>query len=336
MRGLILYLVFSITILSLANLASCRRKRTTTTSSQLYESSFNENTQAPWFNQVYQNQIVATQPPWSKDAFDQLKIQPQNQIYQNNNQNNLNPVTRSPWSKDTFEQSKNHQPEYKPISQSNNFGWREIEPLPAFENNKENLPTNNNNLPSNEINNNWQNNLVPQTVAPYVPPAPIITQPPPPPPPQPTPAPMPQPPSNPHSVDVDSIIDANCLKCLCFIESWCSDVGCVMDEGSMSCGWYQLKREYWIDCGQPGGSWETCANSKSCAEGCVKKYLKRYSSQCYADGGLARCQDLARLHNGGPYGCKAKNTEYYGWLISRCLRRESPYENIDTYPVPHK
>jgi hypothetical protein len=27
------------------------------------------------------------------------------------------------------------------------------------------------------------------------------------------------------------IIDNNCMKCLCFIESWCSDVGCVMDEG---------------------------------------------------------------------------------------------------------
>jgi hypothetical protein len=37
------------------------------------------------------------------------------------------------------------------------------------------------------------------------------------------------------------------------IESWCSDVGCVMDQGSLSCGWYQLKYEYWLDCGQPGG-----------------------------------------------------------------------------------
>lgn len=27
------------------------------------------------------------------------------------------------------------------------------------------------------------------------------------------------------------IIDDNCMKCLCFIESWCSDVGCVMDQG---------------------------------------------------------------------------------------------------------
>jgi hypothetical protein len=26
-----------------------------------------------------------------------------------------------------------------------------------------------------------------------------------------------------------------------------------MDQGSLSCGWYQLKYDYWLDCGQPGG-----------------------------------------------------------------------------------
>ena len=45
------------------------------------------------------------------------------------------------------------------------------------------------------------------------------------------------------------------------------------------------------------------------------------------------CADLGRIHNGGPYGCNNSNTEYYGWLIARCLRRESPYENIDNYPI---
>jgi hypothetical protein len=41
------------------------------------------------------------------------------------------------------------------------------------------------------------------------------------------------------------------------------------------------------------------------------------------------CADLARIHNGGPYGCSAKHTEYYGNMIARCLKRLSPYENID-------
>jgi len=32
-----------------------------------------------------------------------------------------------------------------------------------------------------------------------------------------------------------------CMNCLCQIESGCRDVGCLMDVGSLSCGWYQIK-----------------------------------------------------------------------------------------------
>ncbi|RNA32748.1 lysozyme [Brachionus plicatilis] len=119
-----------------------------------------------------------------------------------------------------------------------------------------------------------------------------------------------------------------CLKCLCFIESWCSDVGCVMDQGSLSCGWYQLKYEYWLDCGQPGGGWKECSNSKNCAEGCVRAYMNRYSSFCSLG---STCAHMGRIHNGGPNGCANNNTEYYGWLIDRCLKRQAPYEKIDTF-----
>ncbi|CAF1006915.1 unnamed protein product [Brachionus calyciflorus] len=123
-------------------------------------------------------------------------------------------------------------------------------------------------------------------------------------------------------------LDDQCLKCLCFIESWCSDVGCVQDQGSLSCGWYQLKYEYWLDCGQPGGGWKECANSKRCAEDCVRAYMTRYSSFCSL--GSSSCARLGRIHNGGPHGCSNNNTEYYGWLIDRCLRRQAPYEKIDS------
>jgi len=46
------------------------------------------------------------------------------------------------------------------------------------------------------------------------------------------------------------------------------------------------------------------------------------------------CPDLARIHNGGPFGCSAERTEYYGILIGRCLKRLPPYENIDSYDIP--
>ena len=80
--------------------------------------------------------------------------------------------------------------------------------------------------------------------------------------------------------------------------------------------------------------WKTCANTKKCAEGCVRKYMNRYGSFCDISGPHPRCQDLARIHNGGPYGCKSNNTEYYGMMVGRCLVRLPPYENIDTFKIP--
>ena len=43
---------------------------------------------------------------------------------------------------------------------------------------------------------------------------------------------------------------ADCVQ----VESGCRAIGCVMDVGSLSCGPYQIKNPYWIDCGRPGGS----------------------------------------------------------------------------------
>jgi hypothetical protein len=62
------------------------------------------------------------------------------------------------------------------------------------------------------------------------------------------------------------------------------------------------------------------------------KFLKKKGSFCSVGN---TCADLARIHNGGPYGCGSNTTEYYGWLIARCLRREAPYEKIDTFPIPN-
>ena len=37
--------------------------------------------------------------------------------------------------------------------------------------------------------------------------------------------------TTPLKYGLNLIVDENCMKCLCFIESWCADVGCVMDQG---------------------------------------------------------------------------------------------------------
>jgi len=72
---------------------------------------------------------------------------------------------------------------------------------------------------------------------------------------------------------VSADISDNCLQCICQVEGCEKEVGrCVMDQGSLSCGPYQIKNPYWIDCGEPGGDWQTCTKQFACSETCVRAY----------------------------------------------------------------
>ncbi|XP_048750170.2 lysozyme [Ostrea edulis] len=106
----------------------------------------------------------------------------------------------------------------------------------------------------------------------------------------------------------DAISDA-CLTCICKQESYgCTQIGCRMDGGSLSCGYFQIKKSYWIDCGRLGSSWEACADDYNCAVRCVRAYMKKYIGN---SGCTANCKNYARLHNGGPKGCTKPSTLTY-------------------------
>jgi hypothetical protein len=112
-------------------------------------------------------------------------------------------------------------------------------------------------------------------------------------------------------------IDDQCLACICKIESGCKPLKCAWDVYSNSCGYYQLKSGYWEDCGSPGGSLEACAADKSCSDKCVRAYMQRYGSRC-TGGRTPTCEDYARIHNGGPNGCKSASTIGYWNRVSAC------------------
>uniref|UniRef100_A0A1I7Z6C9 lysozyme n=1 Tax=Steinernema glaseri TaxID=37863 RepID=A0A1I7Z6C9_9BILA len=116
----------------------------------------------------------------------------------------------------------------------------------------------------------------------------------------------------------------DCLRCMCEQESrGCRAIGCNPDKGSLSCGYYQIKLPYYIDCGTPGkrsgesneSAWKRCADDYDCATNCVKAYIKRYSSKCPGKGS---CEKTARLHNGGPNGCNVGGTVGYWNKVQRC------------------
>jgi hypothetical protein len=109
-----------------------------------------------------------------------------------------------------------------------------------------------------------------------------------------------------------------CLACICEIESSCNaNIGCLWDVNSYSCGPYQIKEPYYIDCGSPGTDWESCANNMACAETCVRNYMDRYGTYC-TGGATPTCEDYARIHNGGPAGCTCSCTDGYWDKIRTC------------------
>ncbi|KAF6033744.1 hypothetical protein EB796_007947 [Bugula neritina] len=117
------------------------------------------------------------------------------------------------------------------------------------------------------------------------------------------------------------IVSNACLDCIGQIEGGGS--GCNLDEGTLSCGLYQIKEPYYIDCGSPGTGWQSCAASDSCARGCIQSYMSRYGGLCAGQLGKSTsqltCQDYGRLHNGGPNGCSSSSTiGYAARIASEC------------------
>jgi hypothetical protein len=112
-------------------------------------------------------------------------------------------------------------------------------------------------------------------------------------------------------------IDERCLGCICRVESGCKPLGCHMDSGSLSCGYYQIKESYWTDCGRPGASLEACGKDKPCSDRCVHAYMNRYGTHC-TGGRAPTCEDYARIHNGGPNGCKEAATLPYWRRVQTC------------------
>jgi hypothetical protein len=124
-----------------------------------------------------------------------------------------------------------------------------------------------------------------------------------------------------------AVFTTNCMKCICEIEGCRKNVGkCNQDAGSLSCGPYQIKDPYYTDCYSPGRSWQTCTKEMDCSETCVKSYMKRYGKNCTRDR-TPTCKDYARIHNGGPTGCRPKtgafeqNLKAYWDKVKKCCDR---------------
>jgi len=112
-----------------------------------------------------------------------------------------------------------------------------------------------------------------------------------------------------------------CLKCICEVEGCASQLNkCRMDVGSLSCGPYQIKSPYYTDCSRGKTDWQQCTKQMTCSENCVRSYMARYAAGCSSPR-QPTCQDYARVHNGGPSGCKRSSTAGYWKKVNACCLR---------------
>ncbi|CAF3846434.1 unnamed protein product [Rotaria sordida] len=90
---------------------------------------------------------------------------------------------------------------------------------------------------------------------------------------------------------VNAAIEDDYLACICQVESNCSSKDC--------------------------DSFETCAANKEYSEECVCAYMDRYAKRC-TQNRESTCEDYARIHNGGPMGCRRSSTDGYWKRVSAC------------------
>ncbi|XP_072016627.1 lysozyme 3-like [Amphiura filiformis] len=102
-------------------------------------------------------------------------------------------------------------------------------------------------------------------------------------------------------------ITAECLQCICKVESICNlEIGCDSAVEPEKCGPYQLTEAYWEAGGSHGEDWRSCAQDKTCAEDTIKCYLGQHD---IFDS--PTCEDWARFYHGGPDGMNSASADTY-------------------------
>ncbi|XP_046406711.1 lysozyme-like [Ischnura elegans] len=114
----------------------------------------------------------------------------------------------------------------------------------------------------------------------------------------------------------NQLVSEVCLGCICNAISGCNrTLTCSGDV----CGIFRITWAYWSDAGKPviegddpaaQGAYPRCVNEPYCAAATVRGYMARFRQDCNGDG-VINCDDYARLHLLGGYGCGGNLTPLY-------------------------
>ncbi|XP_788357.1 lysozyme 3 [Strongylocentrotus purpuratus] len=127
-----------------------------------------------------------------------------------------------------------------------------------------------------------------------------------------------------YHVALPTPVPADCLRCICIVESNCKMPApvCQMDVGSLLCGPYQITGDEWNDARMKGGdlmgSWRKCTADMGCSGETIQGYMARFAVISRLEH-EPTCEDFARIHNGGPNGYNRTSTLKYWSRVKECL-----------------
>jgi len=129
---------------------------------------------------------------------------------------------------------------------------------------------------------------------------------------------------------ITGIFTSNCMKCMCKIQGCESETGkCRNTTGTLNCGPYAITKPYYTDCSYGKPDWETCTKELACSETCVQSYMRRYAVRCDPN---PTCETYARVHSGGPQGCRRNFSIGYWNKVNRCCTQaggcDGPLSNV--------
>uniref|UniRef100_A0A1I8J8Q5 lysozyme n=1 Tax=Macrostomum lignano TaxID=282301 RepID=A0A1I8J8Q5_9PLAT len=106
------------------------------------------------------------------------------------------------------------------------------------------------------------------------------------------------------------------FRCICLIESDCNNnIGCAPDPTPCPAVPTRLRTPSgstrWLEC-------TTGRNNQACSRETMLYYFARYGRYC-TNNRPPTLQDYARIHNGGPLGCRHHYTAGYWDKVRTCL-----------------
>ncbi|KAF4526485.1 hypothetical protein B566_EDAN013772 [Ephemera danica] len=97
--------------------------------------------------------------------------------------------------------------------------------------------------------------------------------------------------------------------------------------GGDVCGLFRITWAYWSDAGKPvlqndspdsQGAYSRCTVDPYCAAQTVQGYMQKYAQDCTGDRKI-NCEDYARIHRLGGYGCGAPLDNIYSQRFYNCM-----------------